>query len=104
MIGQYVRLGAAAVLAAVRSAAAWAAAAAPIVLIAGAIALIILLFDELLTKQQGGVTLMDKLWPKWKQFLEDFINTSSDDDPWWLTMLKGFAALLLHFDVIWDQF
>ncbi len=104
MIGQYVRLGAAAVFAAIRSAAAWAAAAAPIVLIAGAIALIILLFDELLTKQQGGVTLMDKLWPKWKQFLEDFINTSSDDDPWWLTMLKGFAALLLHFDVIWDQF
>mgnify|MGYP000036999473 FL=1 len=104
MIGQYVRLGAAAVFAAIRSAAAWAAAAAPIALIAGAIALIILLFDELLTKQQGGVTLMDKLWPKWKQFLEDFINTSSDDDPWWLTMLKGFAALLLHFDVIWDQF
>ncbi len=104
MIGQYVRLGAAAVFAAIRSAAAWAAAAAPVVAIAGAIALIILLFDEWLTAQQGGLTLIGQLWPRWKAFLEDFISTSSDEDPWWLTMLKGFAALLLHFDVIWDQF
>lgn len=104
MIGQYVRLGAAAVLAAIRSAAAWAAAAAPVEVIAGAIALIILLFDEWLTAQQGGLTLIGQLWPRWKAFLEDFISTSSDEDPWWLTMLKGFAALLLHFDVIWDQF
>ena len=68
MIGQYVRLGAAAVLAAIRSAAAWAAAAAPVVAIAGAIALIILLFDEWLTAQQGGLTLIGQLWPRWKAF------------------------------------
>ena len=104
LISQYLRLAAAAVLAAIRAAAAWAAAAAPVVAIAAALALVILLYDEWLTDQQGGLTLIGQLWPKWKAFLEDFISTSSDDDPWWVTMLKGFVALLLHADVIWAQF
>jgi len=104
LISQYLRLGAAAVLAAIRAAAAWVAAAAPVVAIAAALALVILLFDEWLTDQQGGLTLLGQLWPRWKAFLEDFISTSSDSDPWWVTMLKGFVALLLHADVIWAQF
>lgn len=103
LIGQYVWLGAAAVTAAARAAIAWLAAAAAPIAIAALIAIAILLADELITYLEGGDTLIGELAPKWAEFLENFINGGSDSDPWWLTALRGLAALVMHFPQIWDQ-
>lgn len=103
LIGQYIWFGAVSLLTAARATAAWLAAAAGPIAIASLIAIAILLLDELITYLQGGETLIAELAPKWAEFLENFINGGSDSDPWWLTALRGLAALVMHFPQIWDQ-
>lgn len=103
LIAGYVRAGIAAVAAGLRAAAAWAVSAAPLVLIAALIAIVILLIDEWITHMQGGDTILGKLWPKWKAFLDDFANGGNDKEPIWLQFLRFGAALLADFDKTWHE-
>lgn len=103
LVGQYLWFAAVSVAAALRSAAAWVAAHAPVIALAALIAVAILLLDELITYLEGGKTLIGELWPAWKKFLDEWLNSASDDDPWWIAIMKGWVALALHFPEIWDQ-
>lgn len=97
----YLRAGAAAALAGARAAVAWVAAAAGPLAIAAIFAFIILLVDELITKQENGLTLLDILIPKWNKFIDDFIHGGKEDEPWLLTSLRGLARLVFDFPGVW---
>lgn len=103
LIAKYLFLGEVAVASALRSAAAWIVAAAPFVALVALIALAILLVDELITQEEGGLTLIGELGPRLQKFLEDFASGGNMKEPIWIQFLRFGAALMSDLSGTWRQ-
>jgi hypothetical protein len=102
LLASWIRLGAAAALAGLRTMLAWIAAAAPMIAMAALIVLLVLLFEDLYVWMTGGDSLIGSLWEKYKGFVQEWIQPK-EGDGWLLKAFKLLLDLVLNFGDHWDR-